>query len=61
MKNLKMAPNGLLAVFMAVLCCALADQPLDSGEILTDTVVPDNTESKKGEFFVIILKLTVID
>jgi len=48
MKNLKMAPNGLLAVFMAVLCCALADQPLDSGEILTDTVVPDNTESKKA-------------
>ena len=56
-----MAPNGLLAVFMAVLCCALADQPLDSGEILTDTVVPDNKESKKGEFVVIILKLTVID
>lgn len=43
-----MAPNGLLAVVMVVLCCTLADQQLVSDDIPTDTTAPESTESTKA-------------
>jgi len=43
-----MAPNGLLAVLMTMLCCALADQPFNSSDTGMDTVAPEDTESEKA-------------
>ena len=54
-----MAPNGLLAVVMVVLCCTLADQQLVSDDIPTDTTAPESTESTKGEIFIKTFKQNV--